>query len=72
MSNGRVIEEHGNLDRKKVLSLESYNIRGRSFRVFELGEFFFIKRENRWQKKKSVSLNTGNYRVMKEAIDRNN
>ena len=72
MSSGRVIEEHGNRSQKKVLSLESYTARGRVFRVFELSQWFFIDREHRWQKKKGVSLNTGNYRVMKEAIDRHN
>lgn len=70
MSNERVIEEHGNLNRKKVISLASYSMRGRNYRVFELGEYYFKPKEQEWKKRKSVSLNTGNYRVMKEAIDR--
>ncbi len=65
-----VIEEHGRSKQKKVMALASYENKGRTFRVFELGEFYFHNKSNEWKKRKSVSLNTGNYRVMKEALDR--
>ena len=67
----QVIEEHGNHRQKKVMALASYESKGRTYRVFELGEFYFHNKLNEWKKRKSVSLNTGNFRVMKEALDRN-
>ena len=38
---------------------------------FFFSEYYWKKNEHEWKMKKGVSLNTGNYRVMKEALDRN-
>lgn len=64
----RVIEEHGSERQKKVISLNEYQ----GNRTLLLSEHFWSKRDQEWRMKKGVSLNTGNYRVMKEAMDREN
>ena len=63
----KVIEEHGNERQKKVISLSEF--KGRRFLLFF--RILLEKNEHEWKMKKGVSLNTGNYRVMKEALDRN-
>ena len=62
----KVIEEHGSERQKKVLSLSEF----KANRVLLLSEHFWSKRDQEWRMKKGVSLNTGNYQVMKEALDR--
>ena len=64
----RVIEEHGSERQKKVIALNEYQ----GNRTLLLSEHFWSKRDQNWRMKKGVSLNTGNYRVMKEALDREN
>ena len=61
-----VIEEHGSDRRKKVLQLSDWN----GHRTLLLSENFWSNREHGWRMKKGVSLNTGNYKVMKQALDR--
>lgn len=61
-----VIEEHGSERQKKVISLSEY--KGRRFLL--LSEHFWNKKNHVWTMKKGVSLNTGNYKVMKQALDR--
>jgi hypothetical protein len=62
----KVIEEHGSASRKKVLQLAEFN----DNRYLELGEFYFNNKEKEWRKKKGVSLNRDNYKIIKEAIER--
>jgi len=62
----KVIEEHGNERQKKVISLSEF----KGYRMLLFSEHFWSKKEHQWRMKKGVSLNTGNYRVMKEALDR--
>ena len=62
----KVIEEHGNERQKKVISLSEF----KGHRMLLFSEHFWSKKDHQWRMKKGVSLNTGNYRVMKEALDR--
>ena len=61
-----VIEEHGNSRAKKVLQLSEY----KGNRTLLLSQNFWSKSDHEWRMAKGVSLNTGNYRVMKQALDR--
>ena len=61
-----VIEEHGNSRHKKVLQLSEY----KGNRTLLLSQNFWSKRDHEWRMARGVSLNTGNYKVMKQALDR--
>ena len=63
-----MLEEHGSERLKKVLSLSDF----KGNRTLMFSEHFWSKKDHEWRMKKGVSLNTGNYRVMKEALDREN
>ena len=65
----KVIEEHGNEREKKVVSLSEF----KGHRFLQFSKHYWKKNDHQWgQYKGAITWNTGNYRVMKEALDRNN